>query len=62
MFLYAVTFSHGLKRHLDYLWLQIKKTKMNENPTINDAIALKDYSQNGKCCSMKKFCEDEGYD
>ena len=35
---------------------------MNENPTINYAFALKNYSQNGKGRSMKKFCEDEGYD
>lgn len=35
---------------------------MNENPTINNAFALKNYSQNGNGRSMKKFCEDEGYD
>lgn len=35
---------------------------MNENPTINYALALKNYSRNGKGRSMKKFCEDEGYD
>lgn len=35
---------------------------MNENQTINYAFALKNYSQNGRGRSMKKFCEDEGYD
>ena len=35
---------------------------MNENPTVNYAFALKNYSQNGKGRSMKRFCEDEGYD
>ena len=35
---------------------------MNENQTLNYAFALKNYSQNGRGRSMKKFCEDEGYD
>ena len=41
-----------------------KKTesKMKEEPTINYAFALKHYNQNGRGRSMKKFCEEEGYD
>lgn len=35
---------------------------MKEDPTINYAFALKHYNQNGRGCSMKKFCEEEGYD
>ena len=35
---------------------------MKEEPTINYAFALKHYSQNGRGRSMKKFCEEEGYD
>ena len=35
---------------------------MKEEPTINYAFALKHYNQNGRSRSMKKFCEEEGYD
>ena len=35
---------------------------MNEKPTVSYAFALKNYSQNGKGRSIKKFCEEEGYD
>ena len=35
---------------------------MNENPTVNYAFALKNFRQNGKGRSMRKFCEEEGYD
>ena len=35
---------------------------MKEDPTINYAFALKHYNQNGRGRSMKKFCEEEGYD
>ena len=35
---------------------------MKEEPTINYAFALKHYNQNGRGRSMKKFCEEEGYD
>lgn len=35
---------------------------MKEDPTINYAFALKQYNQNGRGRSMKKFCEEEGYD
>ncbi len=41
---------------------QKKKSKMKEESTINYAFALKHYNQNGRGRSMKKFCEDEGYD
>ena len=35
---------------------------MKEDPTINYAFALKHYNQNGRGRSMKRFCEEEGYD
>ena len=35
---------------------------MKEEPTINYAFALKHYGQNGRGRSMKRFCEEEGYD
>lgn len=35
---------------------------MKEESTINYAFALKNYNQNGRGRSMKKFCEEEGYD
>lgn len=35
---------------------------MKEEPTINYAFALKHYNQNGRGRSMKKFCEEDGYD
>jgi len=35
---------------------------MNEESPMNYAMALKHYHQNGRDRSMKKFCEDEGYD
>lgn len=35
---------------------------MNEEPTINYVFALKNYNQNSRSRSMKKFCEEEGYD
>ena len=35
---------------------------MKEDPTINYAFALKQYNQDGRGRSMKKFCEEEGYD
>ena len=35
---------------------------MKEDPTINYAFALKHYNQNGRGRSMKKFCDEEGYD
>ena len=31
---------------------------MNENPTINFALALKNNGRNGKGRSMRNFCED----
>lgn len=35
---------------------------MKEDAKVNYAFALKNYQQNGRGCSMKKFCEEEGYD
>ncbi len=35
---------------------------MKEEQPINYAFALKHYNQNGRSRSMKKFCEEEGYD
>ena len=35
---------------------------MEDNQTVNYALALKNYSRNGKGRSMKRFCEEEGYD
>lgn len=35
---------------------------MKEEAKVNYAFALKNYQQNGRGRSMKKFCEDEGYD
>ena len=35
---------------------------MKEEAIVNYAIALKNYQQNGRGRSMKKFCEEEGYD
>ncbi|MGN1233033.1 MAG: hypothetical protein ACI4UJ_06240 [Candidatus Cryptobacteroides sp.] len=33
-----------------------------ENAVVNYPMALKNYNQNGRGRSMRKFCEDEGYD
>ena len=33
-----------------------------ENSVVNYSMALKNYNQNGRGRSMRKFCEDEGYD
>ena len=33
-----------------------------ENQGVNYSMALKNYNQNGRGRSMRKFCEDEGYD
>ena len=33
-----------------------------ENAVVNYSMALKNYNQNGRGRSMRKFCEDEGYD
>ena len=35
---------------------------MEDTQTVNYALALKIYQQKGSCRSMKKFCEEEGYD
>jgi len=35
---------------------------MKEEQPINYAFALKHYNQNGRSRSMKKFCEEEGYE
>ena len=36
---------------------------MNQESTgVNYSLALKNYNQNGRGRSMRKFCEDEGYD
>lgn len=35
---------------------------MKEEAKVNYAFALKNYQQNGRGRSMKKFCEAEGYD
>ena len=35
---------------------------MKEVAKVNYAFALKNYQQNGRGRSMKKFCEEEGYD
>lgn len=35
---------------------------MEQESTANYAFALKHYKQYGRGRSMKKFCEDEGYD
>ena len=35
---------------------------MKEESEVNYAFALKNYQQNGRGRSMKKFCEEEGYD
>ena len=35
---------------------------MKEEAKVNYAFALKNYLQNGRGRSMKKFCEEEGYD
>ena len=34
---------------------------MKEEAKVNYAFALKNYQQNGRGRSMKKFCEEEGY-
>lgn len=36
--------------------------KMKEEAKVNYAFAHKNYQQNGRGRSMKKFCEEEGYD
>ena len=36
--------------------------KMKEEAKVNYSFALKNYQQNGRGRSMKKFCEEEGYD
>lgn len=36
--------------------------KMKEEAKVNYAFALKNYQQNGRGRSMKKFCEEEWYD
>ena len=35
---------------------------MKEEAKVNYAFALKNYQQKGRGRSMKKFCEEEGYD
>lgn len=36
---------------------------MNQESTgVNYSLALKNYNQNGRGRSMRKFCEDEGYE
>ena len=35
---------------------------MKEEAKVNYAFALKNYQQNGRGRSMKKFCEEGGYD
>ena len=35
---------------------------MKEEAKVNYVFALKNYQQNGRGRSMKKFCEEEGYD
>ena len=35
---------------------------MEDTQTVNYALALKIYQQKGLGRSMKKFCEEEGYD
>ena len=35
---------------------------MKEEAKVNYAFALKNYQQNGRGRSMKKFCGEEGYD
>lgn len=35
---------------------------MEQESTVNYAFALKHYKQYGRGRSMRKFCEDEGYD
>lgn len=35
---------------------------MKEEAKVNYAFALKNYQQNGRGRSMKKFCEEEGHD
>lgn len=35
---------------------------MKEEAKVNYSFALKNYQQNGRGRSMKKFCEEEGYD
>lgn len=32
-----------------------------ESTGVNYSLALKNYNQNGRGRSMRKFCEDEGY-
>ena len=32
------------------------------SPVVSYSMALKNYNQNGRGRSMRKFCEDEGYD
>lgn len=41
---------------------QKDRLKMKEEAKVNYAFALKNYQQNGRGRSMKKFCEEEGYD
>lgn len=36
--------------------------KMKEEAKVNSSFALKNSQQNGRGCSMKRFCEEEGYD
>lgn len=60
---YVSTFPHCHLKSSEYLWLESKKkSKMKEESTINYAFALKNYQQNGRCRSMRLFCEDENYD
>jgi len=61
---YASTFPHWVLNKSAHLCPESKKSesKMKEEPTINYAFALKHYNQNGRGRSMKKFCEEEGYD
>lgn len=46
----------------EYLWLKNDWLKKKEDAKVSYAFALKNCQQNGRGRSMKRFCEEEGYD
>ena len=58
---YVSTFPHCSMKSTEYLWPKTKRL-VKEEAKVNYAFALKNYQQNGRGRSMKKFCEEEGYD
>lgn len=62
--MYASTFPYGQYKMIEWFCHSTKRLgKMNqENQGVNYSMVLKNYNQNGRGRSMRKFCEDEGYD